>query len=96
MFANDGQCVVRASCSYRSKKLGLSVCLLCRIKINALDTHSHHAGGSIHWNSSSEGQFGNVCQNSIRNLNSIDLKFLFKEFVQRDWPEMHLEYIRSL
>ena len=65
MFANDGQCVVRASCSYRPKKLDLSVCLLCRIQINALDTHSHHAGGSIHWNSSSEGQFGNGRQNSI-------------------------------
>lgn len=60
--------------------------LLCRIKINAFDL-PHHAGGSIHWNSSSEGQLHKCTSNSIWNLNSIDSQILFKEFVQKGLSE---------
>lgn len=65
LCANDGQCVIRASDSYSHKNLVLSESLLRSMKTNALDTHPHHAGGSINWNSTSEGQSGNVHQNNL-------------------------------
>lgn len=67
--------------------------LLHSMKTDALDAHPHHAGGSINWNSISEGQFGSVLQNNLCNLHSIDPKLLFKEFILEEWPEMHLEYL---